>query len=138
MTSDYVSLWKLKKIKQEKKDFWLGNNSRFKYCYFLRKLVLLKQISLKIITYGAANHSAALIMQGNKMDNWHSTPIIVFFVFFCNNFCCFSKMIQTRVWAISNKDFEGNYQITRYWVRICSNQSLQQSITLMLKRQDNH
>ena len=37
-----VNLWKLKKIKQEKKDSWLGNSSKFKYYYFLRKLVLLK------------------------------------------------------------------------------------------------
>ena len=46
------NLWKLKKIKQEKKDSWLGNSSKIKYYYFLRKLVLLKQTSLKIIIYG--------------------------------------------------------------------------------------
>ena len=45
-------MWKLKKIKQEKKDSWLGNNSKSKYYYFLRKLVLLTQISLKIIVHG--------------------------------------------------------------------------------------
>ena len=46
------NLWKLKKIKQEKKDSWLGNSSKIKYYYFLGKLVLLKQTSLKIIIYG--------------------------------------------------------------------------------------
>ena len=44
----------LKKIKQNKKQttkkwFWLGNSSNFKYYHFLMKLVLLKQISFKII-----------------------------------------------------------------------------------------
>ena len=47
-----ANLWKLKKIKQGKKDSWLGNSSKVKYYYFLRELVLLNQISLKIIIYG--------------------------------------------------------------------------------------
>ena len=37
-----IHLWKLKKIKQEKKDSWLGNSSKLKYCHLLGKLVLLK------------------------------------------------------------------------------------------------
>ena len=45
------NLWKLKTIKQEK-DSWLGNSSKIKHYYFLRKLVFLKQTSLKIIIYG--------------------------------------------------------------------------------------
>ena len=42
--SGLVNLWKLKKIKQEKKDFWLGNSSKFKYYHFLRKYTFPKFI----------------------------------------------------------------------------------------------
>ena len=47
-----ANLWKLKKITRGKKDSWLGNSSKFKYYSFLKKLVLLKQISLEVIIYG--------------------------------------------------------------------------------------
>ena len=47
-----ANLWKLIKIKREKKNFWIGSSSKFKCYYFSRKLILLKQISLKIIIYG--------------------------------------------------------------------------------------
>ena len=40
-----ANLWKLKKIKQEKKQFLIRKNSNFKCYHFLRKLVLLKQFS---------------------------------------------------------------------------------------------
>ena len=50
--NELANLWKLKKIMQEKKDAWFENSSKLKYYYFLRKLVLLQQISLKIIMYG--------------------------------------------------------------------------------------
>ena len=47
-----ANLWEYKKSKQEKKDSSLGNSLKLEYYYFFRKLVLLKEISLKIIIYG--------------------------------------------------------------------------------------
>ena len=46
-----ANLWKLKNIKLEKKIFLIKKSSKSKYYYFLRKLVLLKQIYLEVIIY---------------------------------------------------------------------------------------